>query len=276
MKRRLYRSRRDWHTRQEQSTKPHEPTRSRRNHLRVVSCFFVDHLLFFCANAVRFDLTRAMLSGLLLAALLSQAVAQETAKLYPVDESAKDASFKAFRDKLLDAAKMRDRQFILSILDPKIQVSFGGDGGVKDFQQHWKLDQPDSKLWDELITILSLGGTFSKAPPREFCAPYVYTRFPDQYDPFEYSAITGSNVVVRARPNPASAAVTSLSYDIVKLDVDPAKGEQNGTPGWIKIITPKGQRGYVSSKYIRSPVDYRACFRKVRGKWLMTFLVAGD
>jgi hypothetical protein len=45
---------------------------------------------------------------------------------------------------------------------------------------------------------------------------------------------------------------------------------------WVKITAPNGRQGYVSGKYVRSPSDYHACFRKVRGKWYMTVLAAGD
>src|SRR5262245_10335517 len=76
---------------------------------------------------------------ILLVSISCPAMAQ-VGKLYPVDEGPKDPSFQAFRDKLIEAAKNRDAKFILSILDPNITSSFGGNGGVKEFKETWKLD----------------------------------------------------------------------------------------------------------------------------------------
>ena len=45
---------------------------------------------------------------------------------------------------------------------------------------------------------------------------------------------------------------------------------------WVKIKTLKGQEGYVPRDKIRSAVDQRAYFKKVRGKWMMYIFIAGD
>lgn len=45
---------------------------------------------------------------------------------------------------------------------------------------------------------------------------------------------------------------------------------------WVKIVAPNGKKGYVFSRYIRRPIDHRACFEKKQGRWLMTALVTGD
>ena len=45
---------------------------------------------------------------------------------------------------------------------------------------------------------------------------------------------------------------------------------------WYKIETLGGKKGFVSAEFVRSPIDYRACFEKKNGKWKMTAFVAGD
>lgn len=205
--------------------------------------------------------------------------AVQRGKLYPVDEGSKDSSFKAFREKLLEAARKRDKQFIVSILDPKIQNSFGSDGGLKEFQERWKLDSPDSELWNTLITILSLGGSFvASEGEMTFCAPYVFSRWPHNFDSFKYAAITGKNVRLRMQPNSTAPVVITLSYDIVKTDYEESMPEKAGSDSytWVRVTTLTGTKGYISGKYVRSPIDYRACFSKANGKWVMTVLVAGD
>lgn len=208
--------------------------------------------------------------------------AAQNRKLYPVDEAAQDRSFKVFRDKLLRAARKKDKEFILSILDPKIQLSFGGDSGISDFKKMWKLDEPDNQFWNELITVLELGGSFETVEGhREFVAPYVTSKWPDNQDIgdfFEYVAVIGTNVRLRAEPSLNAAVVASLSYDIVKMFAPQPTGEAVKKDGfnWVKIMTGDGKQGYLADKYIRSPVDYRAFFRKIKGSWRMTVFIAGD
>jgi|SRR5262245_22979857 len=207
---------------------------------------------------------------ILLVSISCPAMAQ-VGKLYPVDEGPKDPSFQEFRGKLIEAAKNRDAKFVLSILDPKILNSFGGDGGVKEFREQWKPDRPDSDLWDVLVKILSMGGSFGK---NEFCAPYVFSKFPE-LDPFEHSAIIGEQVRVREQPDLTSPVIASLSYDIVAI-TEPFEPIKKDGHSWIAIKLSNGKSGFVSEQFIRSPIDYRACFTKKNGKWRLKTLVAGD
>ena len=221
---------------------------------------------------------RAAISAFLL--LVISASSGNQGKLFPVDEGTKDPSFSAFRERLLRAVRGRDERFILSILDPNIELSFGGHRGIKDFKEMWLTKNSREDLWTELNAVLSLGGAFvTSGGGKQFCAPYTFTNFPDDVDAFEYAAITGNNVRVRARPELSSPIVSTLTYDVVRADFyyDPRDSqEEKGTPGWVKITTPEGRQGYVAARFIRSAVDYRACFRKVKGSWRMTAFIGGD
>ncbi len=214
-------------------------------------------------------------AALLAIVFITPAIAGER-KLYPVDEGRNDASFNVFRERLLKALRERDKKHLMSVIDPQIKWSFGGDDGIREFRRHWKLDGGDSKLWGELIDVLSLGGTFSTSGGRkEFWAPYTFSKFPDDLAAFEYAAIVGKDVRVRARPSGDAPAVAMLSYDLVKAEFSENSGGA-GAPGWAKVTAPSGKQGYVTRKFVRSPVDYRACFRNAKGKWLMTVFIAGD
>jgi Bacterial SH3 domain len=214
-----------------------------------------------------------ILFGLLIAATLGQADSQRARKLYPVDEGPRDRTFVTFRDRLLRAARERDENFITSIVHPQIKNSFGGDDGAAEFKQMWLQDRARrEELFSTLTRILSLGGSFQG---REFCAPYVFTRWPNSVDSFEHAAITASNVRVRAQANATSPVIATLSYDLVRVDGE-SYGAEGGDSAWVKIRTPSGRQGYVAREFIWSPVDYRACFAKARGSWRMTMLIAGD
>ncbi len=211
---------------------------------------------------------------------------QKGLNLYPVDDGARDPSFASFREKLLEAVKKRDVQFILGIVDPAILNSFGGDGGINEFKQQWKLEQPDSALWDELAAILSLGGSFTNSEQRlEFCAPYVYSawaRIENQVSEANgipgHAAIVGENVELLREPKEGAVVLGRLSYDVVKVEYEHSIPDdlRKERFAWVKVLTMNGKEGYVSGRNVRSPLDHRACFRKQNETWRMTALVAGD
>jgi hypothetical protein len=206
------------------------------------------------------------------------AAAQER-KLLPVDEAEKDASFKVFRDKLIGAVKKRDAKYVLSIVDPKIQNGFGGYDGIANFRKQWKIDSPKSELWNELLFALTNGGAFMRGGKTKiFAAPYVYSNFPDDLDAFEYSAIIGENVRLRAKPDTGAPVVANLSYNIVKVDYQNSVESKpnSGKYTWLRVEIPGGEKGFVSEKFVRSSIDYRAGFEKKGGQWKMIFFLAGD
>jgi Bacterial SH3 domain len=191
----------------------------------------------------------------------------------PVDEAGKNSSFKIFRDNLLKASKKHDVTYILRIVDANIKNSFGGDDGFKNFKSNWKIENPKSVFWDEFITVMSNGGAFyTEASSRgTFCAPYPFMKFPSDVDAFEYAVIFGNNVNLRAEPASDAAIIANLSYNIVKPEF-----ANEAHPNWVKVETLGGKKGYVSAKFVRSSIAYRACFEKLKGKWKMTAFIAGD
>lgn len=196
----------------------------------------------------------------------------------PVDEAEKNPSFLAFRKKLIDAVKKRDVKFILGIVDKNIKIGFGGDDGIENFKKNWKIYSRNSELWKELGTVLNNGGVFDKENSNTFYAPYLFSVFPEDIDAFEYQAIFGNNVNLRAKPDITSPIVASLSYNIVKTDWEKSvKSKTNQNEAlWLKIETLGGKKGYVKPEFVRSSIDYRAGFEKIRGKWTLTFFLAGD
>ncbi|HEX7295579.1 MAG TPA: SH3 domain-containing protein [Pyrinomonadaceae bacterium] len=203
-------------------------------------------------------------------------VSAQVTKLYPVDEAAKEPTFFTFRARLIQAVQRRDAAYLLSILSPKIENSFGGGGGIEEFKTMWKPERAQSEVWIELATALSLGGAFGK--DGAFSAPYVFAKWPEDssIDVFGSGAIIGENVRVRAAPQITSSVMRTLSFDIVEVpdwQRNKARGEKRD---WIKVKLADGQSGYVAEEFIRSGIDYRAVFEKTDGRWLMTAFIAGD
>lgn len=214
-----------------------------------------------------------------LSVLFSFSVSAQERQLLPIDEAGKDASFKAFRDKLISAVQKKDAKYLLSVMDPNIKNGFGDSNGIANFKKHWKIDSPNSEMWEELLFVLTHGGAFqTEGKNKTFTAPYVYSNFPENLDAFEYSAITDKNVNLRATPFTSAPSVATLSYNIVKVDYEGSVKNKSNTEkyAWLKVETMDGKTGFVPEKFIRSSADYRAAFEKKRGLWKMTFFLAGD
>ena len=198
----------------------------------------------------------------------------------PVDQAKLDPSFYSFRTKLIEAAEAHDAKFILSILDPKIELSFGGDAGIQDFKKIWEIEKSGSKFWEEFLPVIKNGGSFFRDGQRRtntFFAPYTFNSFPEDLDSFEHSVIFGSNVNLRERPDPASKVIATLSYNIVRMENDENEaGAGTDMPDWYRVKTLGGLRGYVKADFVRSPIAYRAGFEKKRGVWKMIAFISGD
>lgn len=236
-----------------------------------------------------------MISKLILASVLITLISPtlfpatnaQNLKLYQVDEATKDPSFKRFRDRLIGAVKQRDKQFLLSILAPKIRNSFGGDGGGREFVEMWKMNAPDSDVWSELLTVLSMSGSFYQDQEdgrKTFEAPYVSSRWdsvsnnlPGGGHPFFYSAIIGETEPLYSRPFAAAPPIQFLSYDVVEVQHTGSVYDSSlENVRWAKIKTLKGQEGYVHPDKIRSAIALRAYFIKLRSKWVMSAFIGGD
>jgi hypothetical protein len=208
---------------------------------------------------------------LLLPLCVSAEASAQAARLYPVDEAVQQPDFFSFRAQLLRAAQVRDTAYLYSTLAPDILNSFGGDGGVAEFRRKWRPEEPTSEVWTVLTDVLALGGSFYS--DTLFIAPYTSSRFPAEFDGFEYLAIVGANVRARQRPGASSPVLTTLSFDVVRR-ADASYGAEDAD--WTAIQLADGRTAFVARSYVRSPIGYRAGFVRRDGRWLLRTLVAGD
>lgn len=218
---------------------------------------------------------KATFAVLIISLVSSLAVAQEK-YVKPQDEGPKDPSFAAFRTKLIAAAERKDAAYLLSIVDSKIKNGFGGQDGIANFKREWKITSKNSKFWAEFLPVIKNGGKFEDSG-KSFMAPYTFSHWPDDVDGFEYHAIFGNNVNLRKEPDLKADIVAQLSYNVVEIQPETVpKSGKSEYPGWYLVKTLGGLEGYVKREYVRSHIDYRAGFEKIRGKWKMTFFLAGD
>jgi hypothetical protein len=195
-----------------------------------------------------------------------------------VDEAAKDPSWQAFRKRLLGAVEKRDRQYLLSILDPNVRNQSEKTRGVAEFRKQWELDSADSPLWRELRNALHLGSAYLKRDqgPVELCAPYVLAKWPPEVEPFGHGVLVARETLVQAEPTMESRVLATLAYDIVPvIDWEVPDRTAGVKQTWVRIRHRDGE-GYVPEEQIRSPVEQAACFVRGPKGWRMTaFAPAG-
>jgi hypothetical protein len=185
--------------------------------------------------------------------------------LLPVDEAGSKPDFLQYRARLQMAVERRDVAAVIEASDSGIRLGFDASGGADTLR---KLLADRSELWDELRDVLGRGGRFSS--PASFAAPYVYSNWPERFDSFACAAVTGTNVRLRAAAALDAPIIATASHSILRL-IEPAQGTL-----WARVQLGDGRIGYMWHAYVRSPVDYRALFSLIEGRWKMTAFVAGD
>lgn len=189
-----------------------------------------------------------------------------TPRLLPRDEAASNPEFAQFLRRLLAAVARRDATAVLQVTAADFKLDFGGGDGIEFLRRALVSDTTD--FWEEFPKAIALGGTFSETG---FSAPYVYSSWPHEFDSYECSAIVGRGVRLRAQPNMDSTTLAVLDYDIIEEAED-----RSPDPGWTHVRTSTGLAGYVASRYVRSPIDYRAWFTYTGGQWRLAAFIAGD
>jgi hypothetical protein len=191
-------------------------------------------------------------------------------RLLPVDEGASQPDFFTFRAQLLMAVARHDATALMAVVHPDIKCDFGGGEGRAFFEEHWRPAAPDSQIWAELAAVLALGGTFSGADT--FIAPYVFSRWPQAVDSFEHVAVVGDRVRIRAAPRSEAEPAGVSSFEILPL----ARQSSLAPDDWTAVTLTGGKVGYIASRFVRSPIGYRAFFSKQDGHWQMLMFIAGD
>lgn len=195
-----------------------------------------------------------------------------------VDEGSYDASWVAFRNRLLAALKRGDRRALLAVVDRDIVNALDTPRGIAEFRRHWELDTKNDRLLRDLAAALSLGSTWylPAKGPKLLCAPYVPIKWPlNDVDPYDSGAIVAKDVSVKGAPTHASETLGSLSYDIIEVrDWDVPDAESRLAQRWVKVRY-RERDGFVPEEKIRSAIEPRACFVKDGAAWRMVEYVIG-
>jgi len=173
----------------------------------------------------------------------------------------------------------RDMDALLARVRAETKLDFGGSGGPEEFQAIWNIDSESrQRLWSTLQEILALPGIARRFEHgAEYCAPYVFcTNLPGGVNPFEALVVLGSGVAIRDRPSLSGVVLRRVDHVVLThAGNDPGS---EASPDWTRISLADGTVGYISTRWVRSPIDFRLTLRVDEGSdtWWLGFLIAGD
>ncbi|MEO8660119.1 MAG: hypothetical protein ABI693_16735 [Bryobacteraceae bacterium] len=206
--------------------------------------------------------------------LLSQAQTPPVLQLYPVDDTSRDSSFRAYIGKLRSAVKGRKVEALRKLTAEDVFVGPGDkDKGWEKFMAAWHPDdRENTALWLALSDLISLGAI--REHPSLFLSPYLVWRFPRNLAVDTHLVVIRDKVALRETPAMNGRTVASLSFDIV-LRLDPVEGQESLVQ-WVHVRTFDGKSGYLTSRDVMSPVMPRAQFGLRHGRWLLVALEGAD
>jgi hypothetical protein len=203
-----------------------------------------------------------------------------------------DPTFQAFRKRLVDIAKRKDRS-ALNKLVARNFFRLAGDkditdrsrSGIANLAQAIDLDDPDSDGW-EILAAFASEPSGDPAPGRSgvICAPGD-----PKYDDAAAAALakaTGTTpsswFYPRAEGVEARAAMDQTSAVIAKLAMHLVWVHPEDTPAAavhtdvVRIVLPSGQFGYVASDSVAALPGDLLCYGKEGSGWTIAGVVGGD
>lgn len=213
--------------------------------------------------------------------------------LLSLPEPFKDAGFEAFRARLADAARKKDRAAL-----GKLTVAKGffwerekGDGadkkksGFDNLADALALRKADANGWD-MIAAFAEDPTVSPAPNRDgaICAPgdpafdrQAFGAMLDatQTDALEWGYPIEPGLEVRAAAARSAPTVEKLGMYFVRVldDDSPAAA----VAAAVKIATPSGKTGYVQADKLAPLGNDQICYVKEGGDWkIVGYVGEGD
>lgn len=200
-------------------------------------------------------------------------ILDEFPELLPIDQSSSNQSYSAFQESLKAAIYSRDSTFIYSILDPNINLSFGGDYGLSDFKRMWHIENSESEFWSEFEQAIILGGYFLP-DSQNYIFPYLFRNLPQGYDGFLHTVAINDSARLYLRPSEDSGFCT-VGYKIVgTLTWDQIQEE--AVEGFFPVKISDDMYSFGRRSDFRLVTDYRGQFYSDGVSWKLKYWIAGD
>jgi len=201
--------------------------------------------------------------------LLAWAQPATAEHLAPRDECSRLPGVDQFRMVLVTAIANRNVEMLEPLVDPRIDLDFGGGFGWDLMRE--RLQSDERELWAKLEETVSLGcGTYSDT---EFAFPWLWTQDLGTDDPFSAFVTLGSDVPLRSEPRKDAPIVRGLNWEVVTLT-----GPYNLDQNYLTVTTRTGDDGYVLFEQLRSELDYRLIVVRDEAtqEWRIKAFIAGD
>ncbi len=196
----------------------------------------------------------------------------QVAKLLPVNELNKDKSLNDFMVAFLRAVNNNDTSFLFNNLYEDMYNGHHEQPGIEVFKKVWKLDV-NQILGKEIIKAVVLGGVMVEK--NRFEMPYTSALFPsDKFNVYNHGIVIKNSAFVYEQPTISSPRAGALSFEIVEVTNWSVLDEENIS--WTQVLLKNKRAGYILSSDMKSPLDYRFVFRKIKGKWVFSSFAAGD
>lgn len=194
-------------------------------------------------------------------------------RLHPLDETARDAAFSAFTERLKRAVDERDIEALISMTAPDIMLGFGGSGGHADLRNWLEHAEIAPDIWQQFEDMLPLGAV--REGPDAYCFPYtgcLPTRLLAGLDPFTTVIVTAAQADLLTAPNDDATVVRPLDHDILEVaDVPSAYGA-----AYLRVRDIEGNDGFVLRSKVRFVIGPRIQVNRTEHGWRIQSLVSGD
>lgn len=194
--------------------------------------------------------------------------------IYPPAREIDDKDLSRILTNLYVSVFSNDLTYFVSVLNTNFEYGF--EAGYKTFTGMLTNREYRKEVIAIMKEILRFPGSFESE--NYFCVPYIFEDFPDEdYDPVDFFAFNAKNVRVYPVPDASAEPLGLFSYSVVKILHDEFSFSTNieGVE-WSKIGLPEGEVGFVKTKYLLSPFDWRLHFEKIGNRWKIIALVSGD
>lgn len=187
-------------------------------------------------------------------------------KWAPQDTCAEVEGADEFRTRLAAAVKARDIDGVVALAADDVKLDFGGGGGSADLRK--RLADPSLGLWGELDALMALG--CSANDQGGITIPWFFDQDIGNADPYFAMIVTGEDVPLLERPDPASKVVSTISWDLVEI------ASLNPESAYQQVEFGDGKVGFIATDKLRSLIDYRLTASSRNDRWRIISFVAGD
>lgn len=208
------------------------------------------------------------------AASLRTAAAQSVRRMdKPGPKHQPDAALAELLKSIKGYVDRRDVAGLTRLMNPRFRVEFDSGKGPAAFQQYWKPQSKESRIWSVMSRLIDLDGY--EYSDTLYVKPHVYARFPIDLDPLQHVVAIRDEVELRESASVDAKSAGPVGREILRLDQRTSAPVVLGDE-WLTVSTFDGRKGHVRCEDVYSPAGHRMYFEKRAGKWVWISLACAS